>query len=107
MVNARVVNGRGRWLNRADFGEFLLVLGCFLHLKNPFKYNQIFEINQRIVRALLASTRRYAIYCAISTRWGLTLTQDICAKLHQDREAAFRRLQRGRRRRQESKCDVT
>ena len=95
MVNANVVNARVACSNRADFCVFLLDSGRFMLFKNPVKYSPIFEINQEIAcseGAWKASVRNMR---AISMRYALTVTQDFCAILLQNRETGLRASKQG------------
>ena len=56
MLNAGMVNAQSACLEHAYLCESFLVLGRFLHFKNPVKYKRIFEINQSKARHRPAAT---------------------------------------------------
>jgi hypothetical protein len=81
-----MVNAASWCLICADFCVFFLVLGRFLHFKNPVKYSSIFEINQDSLGKAAQYARAFAKNrCNVNGISNLTYTQDICAKLLQNR----------------------
>jgi hypothetical protein len=67
-----------------DFCIIFAVSGRFLHFKNPFKYDRIFEINYSKSRHAARLPCGAAKYRAISITYPLTVTQDFSAILLQD-----------------------
>jgi hypothetical protein len=87
MLNAGMVNARRPCSERVDFCIIFAVSGRFLHFKNPFKYDRIFEINYSKSRHAARLSRHIAKYRAISMTYPLTVAQEFSAILLQDRNA--------------------
>jgi len=68
MVNTGMVNAQGTCSEYAHFCKFFAVSGRILHLKNPVKYERIFDINQNNAGAGRTPQQWLAIIHAISMR---------------------------------------